>query len=61
LHPTAVRRVAETTVLALGRVKAKREVAVGEVDQHAEVAWLDALRDRLDGIHFKRDLLLELV
>ncbi len=43
----------------MGRMKAKGEVRVLEIDQHAIVTWLDRLRYKLSVVHFKDRLLLK--
>ncbi len=45
----------------MGRMKAKGEVHVLEIDQHTIVTWLDRLSYELSVVHFKSCLLLEAI
>jgi hypothetical protein len=61
LKPSTRLRMAKSAILPMGRMKAKGEVRVLEIDQHAVVTWLDRLGDELGVVHFKGRLLLETI
>ena len=50
LEPTTVGRVAEPAILPLGRVETQSQVAIGQIYQHPEVVWLNALGDGLQSV-----------
>ncbi len=61
LQALAPHGVPETTVFPLRWGEAHREVAVGEIHEHAKIQRLDGLRDRLDVLHLERPFGLEFV
>jgi hypothetical protein len=61
LHPPARDGVPEAAVFALGRMKTHRQVTIGQVDQHAEVVALNAVRHGLQRVHFEGHFPLKLV